>query len=272
MLIGASRRCAAARPASHSPSSQLGSRQAVHDRGGLRRMLGPEGEGIGLQRQQVAVRAADLELVRRARADAGQEDLPHADAGMQPHRVQPAVPVVELADHGDAAGVRRPDGEDRAVHPVQRPRMGAEPLVQLEMRALAEQMQVDLAEAGREAVGVLDLPHPAGRAVIDAQPVARREGPSDRGRRTPRRHGAAPAGPAPRRCPGRSPRPPPRPAGSSAAPCRRRRDGGRARRMGRGGRTRSAPRCRPGRSGRPGASVSAEGRGSVRVIDFSILA
>ena len=66
--------------------------------------------------------------------------------------VAAAVPVVEVADHRDAAGVRRPDGE---MHAVARPRasieMRAELVEEPEMRALGDVVVVHRAEHRPEA-------------------------------------------------------------------------------------------------------------------------
>ena len=62
------------------------------------------------------------ELVARARAGPGDEQLPHPGDAELAHRVLTAVPAVEVALHAQALGVRRPDGEggagDRPAHAV----------------------------------------------------------------------------------------------------------------------------------------------------------
>ena len=76
------------------------------------------------------------ELVVRARADARNEQFPHAGRDVLPHRVAAAIPHVEVADDGDALGIRRPDGEVHAGHAVDRAQVGAELLVALPMLCL----------------------------------------------------------------------------------------------------------------------------------------
>ena len=70
-----------------------------------------------------------------------------------------AVPVVEVADHPYTASAGRPHGErgsgHRSVQAVVHMGVGAEHLPQLLVAALADQMQVDLAQGRQEAVGVL---------------------------------------------------------------------------------------------------------------------
>ena len=92
-----------------------------------------------------------------------------------PHRVAPAVPVVEVADHRDARGVRRPDGEMHARDAGMLDRMRAQPLPQPAMRALADQIVVELAQHRAEAVGVVHLPRAAG--IVGAQRVAEPDRP-----------------------------------------------------------------------------------------------
>src|SRR5690242_44772 len=67
-------------------------------RRGVRRTLGSEGVGISLQQREVAAVRLDLVFVAVALAESGNEQLPDAGAGMEPHRMPPAVPVIEVAD------------------------------------------------------------------------------------------------------------------------------------------------------------------------------
>jgi hypothetical protein len=69
----------------------------------------------------------------------------------------PAVPLVEIADDADAVGVRSPDGEAGPLDPVEFAKMGAQSLVVLEMGPFAEQMQVVVAQRGRQRVGIEQL-------------------------------------------------------------------------------------------------------------------
>ena len=81
---------------------------------------------------------------------------------MATHRVPPAVPGVEVAHDAHAAGVRGPHGEDHARHAVEDGRVGAELLVGLVVRPLAEEEAVEVRQGRREPVGVLDLPDAPG--------------------------------------------------------------------------------------------------------------
>src|SRR4029077_561602 len=81
-----------------------------HDRRRLGRVLGAAGQGAGLA-PPPPFRAADVELVVGAVADAGHEQLPDPRPAERAHRVAAPVPVVEVADDPRTVRVRRPDGE-----------------------------------------------------------------------------------------------------------------------------------------------------------------
>ena len=81
-----------------------------HDRCGLRWHLGLERVGVGLQ-QQLMVLGQDLVLVTRTGSDGGKEQLPDPGRSDRAHRVQAAVPRVEVADDADRARGRRPHRE-----------------------------------------------------------------------------------------------------------------------------------------------------------------
>ena len=158
--------------ASHSVVGPLVHRLVDHRRG-LRRHLGGERERVGLQ-PDLAVGREDLVLVVRAALDAGQEQLPDAGRAHRAHRVQPAVPEVEVADDRDGAGGRRPHAERGAANAVDLAHVGAEAGPQLLVAPLGEQVHVELADRRQEAVGVVDRDGP-GLAVVDLQPVRERQ-------------------------------------------------------------------------------------------------
>jgi hypothetical protein len=145
----------------------------VHDRRGLRRLLGGERVRIGLQ-ADLAVLGEDLELVVVALPDVRQEQLPDAGRAERAHRVQPPVPGVEVPDDGDGACARRPDRERRAGDALGLAHVRAEPGVELLVAALAGQVQVELAERRQERVGIVDRERPR-LAVVDLELVAQRQ-------------------------------------------------------------------------------------------------
>src|ERR1019366_6556927 len=64
-----------------------------------------------------------------------------------------AVPVIEVADHPHALGIRRPDRERRAAGPLAD--AGTQHLPQPLVPALGNEVQVDLAERGRMPVRII---------------------------------------------------------------------------------------------------------------------
>src|SRR6185437_10747627 len=109
-----------------------------------------------LQRQQCAVTGDDLVFVFVARLGAGDEDLPPAVAA-HAHGMAAAIPQIEVADDADAARIRRPDDEGDAVDAFHLYRMGAELVVELQVIAFAEQIEVEVGQYRREAIGILEL-------------------------------------------------------------------------------------------------------------------
>ncbi len=126
------------------------------DRRGRGRHLGAAGHRVGADRVRT-VRAADVVLVQRALADPGQEQLPHPGRAQRTHRGARAVPVREVAGDPHTARVRRPHGEPGPGHALVDHRLRPERPPQLLVSALADQMQVQFADGGPEAVRVVDL-------------------------------------------------------------------------------------------------------------------
>jgi hypothetical protein len=130
----------------------------VVDHGGRgRAVLVLEPDRVALEERRAAALRPELVLVECALAEARNEHLPDPHAAMAPHHVAPAVPLVERADHAHTVRVRRPHGEAGARDAIHRPRMRAELLVHPQVVALSEQVQVQLAQRGTEAVRVLHL-------------------------------------------------------------------------------------------------------------------
>ena len=99
--------------------------------------------GIGLVDAVAVVRERDVVLVARARADARRRSLPRCRTRRAAAAGARLVPAVEVADHRDALGVRRPDGEVRARRRRRRS-TGCAPSFSYsrKWRAFVEQVQV----------------------------------------------------------------------------------------------------------------------------------
>ena len=128
--------------------------------------------GSALSRQ-LTVAPEDAELVAGARLDAGDEQLPHPGAAQRAHRVRPPAPAVEVAGDAHAARRRGPHREARAADRARRrvvvPDVGAQHVPEPLVAALADQVQVHLAQRGQPAVGVVDDVDPVG--VAHGEPV-----------------------------------------------------------------------------------------------------
>src|SRR5207302_7823117 len=74
---------------------------------------------IGLMQQMSAARP-NFALVAAAVAQLGDEDLPHAGSHQLAHRVDAAVPAIEVTDDADSLGVRRPHREVNAGETLDR--------------------------------------------------------------------------------------------------------------------------------------------------------
>ncbi len=200
--------------------------------------LGGGGERVGLEAHR-PVGPHDLVLVALPGHDAGHEQLPHPGAAQRTQGVDPAVPPVPVADDPHEAGGGRPHGERRALHALVDAVVGAQHRPQPVVAALADEVEVELAERrpqgprlhGRQLAAALP---PVGDLVVGLDP-ARRPRPRRRRRRAPGSSWCRP------------PRPRWRRAARRARPCARRPRG----RRGRGG---GRPACRrragPGRRAR----------------------
>jgi len=67
------------------------------------------------------------------------------------------VPEIEIADHADGLGIRRQHHERHAIDAIERHRMRAELVVDSPVGAFAQQIEIEVAEHGREAVGIVEI-------------------------------------------------------------------------------------------------------------------
>ena len=149
---------------------------AGRDDGGRRGWnFGCPGDGVGLERQGVPLRSGDFVFVDRTGGDSGDEQVPHACAGVKAHGAAAAVPGVEAADHGHAARIRRPYGEADAGHAVHLGRVRAKRAADVVVAALTEEVEIQLAQGGADAVRVFHV-HREPARVAHAQTVGQEGG------------------------------------------------------------------------------------------------
>ena len=149
--------------------------RAEHDRRGPRRHLARLRHRIGAK-LHAPVAVANLELVAGGVGDARDEQLPDARGAERAHRVDAAVPIVEVADDADRPRRRSPDREGRPGDAVDLAHVRAEPLVQLLVTAFGRKVQVDLAESRQERIRVVELDRRSVR-VGHLEAVAERQRP-----------------------------------------------------------------------------------------------
>ena len=144
-----------------------------HDRRGGGRVLGRVRQRVSLLPPH-RVPPEHLALVPGAVGHAGDEQFPYPGPAERAHRVGAAVPVVEVARDADAPGVRRPDGEGRTRGLAHLADVGPEHAPELFVAALRDQVQVELADGGQEAVRVVgQVLVRAARGIRGGDPVLR---------------------------------------------------------------------------------------------------
>ncbi len=126
-----------------------------------RRLLGGEGERVGAL-AEVPLGGEDLELVALPGTDAGHEQLPDPRRAERPHRVGAAVPAVDVAHHPDRAGVGSPHRERGPRHPLVDPGVRPQHAPEVTVAALADEVEIELAQGGREPGRCGTPPPPAG--------------------------------------------------------------------------------------------------------------
>src|ERR1051325_1243835 len=104
--------------------------QIANERRGRFAVLIEKREWIALE-QNGAGLSPDLELVMRASFESRQKRFPHAAAEKFAHRIDAAVPIVEIANYADPLRVRRTDCKINAALTADRAQMGAELFVNL---------------------------------------------------------------------------------------------------------------------------------------------
>ena len=217
-----------------------------------RRFLAPlieKSERIALQQKRAGVRA-DLEFVVRAFRHARQEKFPDAAAEQPAHRIDAAIPAIEIADNADALRVRRPDREIDPVDAADRPKLRAEFLVNLQVIALGEEVQIHLAHDRPIGVRIVressvTVPADNADAIIQVALPSRQ----DRLEKTVRDEAASPRHARP---------PPPDTMRTSLA-------SGRKTRMTRSSPTRCGPRMRNGSGCAPARNIASSSVGRPRI-------
>src|SRR5262249_9779859 len=113
-----------------------------------------------------------LVFVETPGAQTGDKKLPEPGPLPPPHRHSASVPIVEIADDAGPLRIGRPHRKGDPLDALVNDPMGAEFAIAGEMVALAQQVQIELAEHRLEAVDIVELA--LYTAARDAQPIAER--------------------------------------------------------------------------------------------------
>ena len=135
--------------------------RARHDRSSRWPHLAAKAEGIRLEWCKIAARADDLVFVDGSFPEARRENLPNAAIHPLAHGVAAPVPFIEVAHDGDALGLRRPNGEQNAIHAFVGDRMRAQAFIKPLMRPFDKQVIIERTENRAESIGIKKFPLPA---------------------------------------------------------------------------------------------------------------
>ena len=127
--------------------------EIVNHRRGLLAVLTEKPKRIALQEERAGHRL-DLILVVRAFLHARDENFPDAASDQFPHRMDAAIPEIEIADHADASGIRRPNRKVSAAFAPDLAQMRAKLIVKPLVISLGEKVQIHLAHDRAVTVGI----------------------------------------------------------------------------------------------------------------------
>jgi hypothetical protein len=143
-----------------------------YDRSGRGPQLVRESHRVGPEGQQIVVRSNELVLVELAAHFDRDKDIPNPAFAPEAHPLDPAIPIVEVANDADPPCVRRPDREARAAYAISSRRCAPERLPQPQVVALADALSIEIAQHLPEAVGILEFKRRD--KVVLAKPVRKR--------------------------------------------------------------------------------------------------
>src|SRR5436309_2277924 len=128
--------------------------EARNDRAGIGTQLRTERVGVSFQREDVTAWADDFIFVDSAFVVLRQEDFPDARGATSAHRMDPAVPAIEVAHDADAPCAGSPNSEVNTANAFERYHMGAELFVSVVVAALAHEVQIKPAEDDRKRISI----------------------------------------------------------------------------------------------------------------------
>ena len=106
----------------------------------------------------LALRANHVEFIMIAGGGVWHEQLPISDAA-HPHRMPPRIPEIEIADDADPLGIGGQHHKRYAGHAIEHHRMRAKLVVDPLMGAFAQQIQIEVGQNRRKAIGIVEIDH-----------------------------------------------------------------------------------------------------------------
>src|SRR5256886_17218708 len=144
--------------------------EARNDRAGIGTQLRTERVGVSFQREDVTAWADDFIFVDSAFVVLRQEDFPDARGATSAHRMDPAVPAIEVAHDADAPCAGSPNSEVNTANAFERYHMGAELFVRVAVAAPTPAGQTKLGQAKRTEQSITAFERrraePGARAVV----------------------------------------------------------------------------------------------------------
>ena len=116
-------------------------------------MLTEKPKRIALEQERAGHRL-NLKFVMRALLHARDENFPDTASDQFPHRMDAAIPEIEVANHANPTGVRRPNRKISAAFASDLAQMRAELIVEPLVIPLGEKVQIHLAHDRAIAVGI----------------------------------------------------------------------------------------------------------------------
>src|SRR5271166_2093666 len=112
---------------------------------------------VRFEREIAMMPRLDFELVELTLLQPRDEDLPHPRRAARPHGMAPPVPLIEVSDNAHTLGIGRPYGKADASRARMFEDARAKLLIQPEVGALSEQVQIKIRQNWGIAVRIVDF-------------------------------------------------------------------------------------------------------------------
>jgi len=131
--------------------------EARYNRAGAGAQFGAKGVGISFERKNVPARTDDFIFVDGTFLELREKDFPDAGGAASTHRMDSAVPPVEVANNAYALCAGSPDREVSAPNAFKRYDVRAEFFVSVVMAAFAHEEEIELAQDDGKSIRIENL-------------------------------------------------------------------------------------------------------------------